>query len=101
MLRPSATMARTAGTPSAVAGIFTYRLGSSTSSWKWRAAVIVPSVSCARPGATSRDTNPSTPAEASNTGRSTARASRMSVTTSSQYASSTVWDPSSSPNCSS
>ena len=27
MLRPSATMARMAGTPSAVAGIFTYRLG--------------------------------------------------------------------------
>ena len=42
MLRPSANMARMAGTPSAVAGIFTYRLGSSTSSWKWRAAVIVP-----------------------------------------------------------
>ncbi len=56
MFRPSPIMARMAGTPSAVAGIFTYRLGSATSSWKWRAAVMVPSVSWASPGATSSDT---------------------------------------------
>jgi hypothetical protein len=34
MLRPSATIWRTAGTPSGVAGIFTYRLGRSIRSWR-------------------------------------------------------------------
>ncbi len=84
MLRPSAIIASMAGTPSAVAGIFTNRLGSSIRVWSWRAAAIVAAVSWASSGATSTDTNPSVPPLASNTGRRTARASMMSVTTSSQ-----------------
>ena len=84
MLRPSAIIAWMAGTPSVVAGILTKRLGSSMRAWSWRAAAIVAGVSRASSGATSTDTNPSAPPLASKTGRRTARASVMSVTTSSQ-----------------
>lgn len=89
MLRPSAIIASMAGTPSAVAGIFTMRLGSSIRAWSRRAAAIVAAVSRASSGATSTDTKPSAPPVASKTGRSTARAPVLSVTTSSQYAPST------------
>ena len=84
MLRPSAIIAWMAGTPSAVAGIFTKRLGSSMRAWSRRAAAIVAGVSRASSGATSTDTKPSVPPLASKTGRRTASASVMSVTTSSQ-----------------
>ena len=83
-LRPSLIICRMAGRPAAVPGIFTYRLGSSMSSLRWRAAAIVPSVSLASEGATSTDTKPSTPSLASCTGRRMARASRMSAVTMSQ-----------------
>ena len=59
MLRPSAIIAWIAGTPSAVAGIFTKRLGSSIRSCSRRAATTVASVSRASSGATSTDTKPS------------------------------------------
>ena len=73
-----------AGTPSAVAGILTMRLGSPIRSCSERAAAAVPSVSWASDGATSRDTNPSPPPLLSYTGRSTPRASVMSSITMSQ-----------------
>src|SRR5690625_4923487 len=60
-LMPSAIAAVIAGSPSGVAGIFTRRLGRSTSCHSSRAWARVPSVSCARYGSTSMDTRPSTP----------------------------------------
>ena len=101
MLRPSAIIWRMAGTPSFVAGIFTKTLGSAMRWWRERASAIVPSVSLAREGATSADTKPSSPPLASWTGRITFSAPAMSVTTRSQYTSSTDFVLMSSANCSS
>jgi hypothetical protein len=56
MLRPSEIIWRMAGIPSAVPGIFTYRLGRSRRWWSWRAATMVPSVSGASRGSTSTET---------------------------------------------
>ena len=89
MLRPSLIIWRMAGTPSAVAGIFTNRLGASIRPCSARAASMLASVSWASAGATSRDTNPSVPPLDSYSGRNTASALVMSSMTSSQYASST------------
>ena len=73
MLRPSAIIAWTAGTPSAVAGIFTNRLGCVDPLVQLRGRPrCVAWVSRASSGATSIDTNPSVPPLASNTGRRTA-----------------------------
>jgi hypothetical protein len=84
MLRPSAIIARTAGTPSAVAGIFTNRFGAAIRSCSFLAAAVVASVSRATSAATSSDAKPSVPPLASNTGRSTASAAVTSSTTSCQ-----------------
>ena len=89
MLRPSAIIAWMAGTPSAVAGIFTNRLGAvdplvQRAGGRQRGLGVVGQL-----GATSTETNPSVPPLASNTGRRTASAAVMSSTTSCQYASST------------
>ena len=85
MFRPSAIIVRMAGTPSAVPGIFTSRFGLSMRSWRLaRRLDRVPCVSCASAGATSSDTNPSAPSDDSWTPASIARASVMSVITSSQ-----------------
>ena len=78
MLRPSPTSVRMARTPSAVAGTLTYRLGSAMRSCRSRAEATVPASSRARSGATSRDTNPSTPSLSSCTGRRMASAASMS-----------------------
>ena len=56
MLRLSLIIVRIGSMPSAVAGIFTYRFGSSMASWSWRAEAIVPASSRARSGATSTET---------------------------------------------
>ena len=50
MLRPSEIICRMAGTPSAVAGILTIRLGRLIRSCSERAASMVPAVSLARTG---------------------------------------------------
>ena len=65
MLRPSAIICRIEGTHSGVAGILTSTLGWAIRSWRPRAAAMVPSVSWASDGATSTETNPSPPPEAS------------------------------------
>ena len=65
MLRPSEIICRMAGTPSAVAGILTIRFGRSIRSCRLRADSMVPSVSLASAGDTSRDTKPSAPSLAS------------------------------------
>ena len=70
--------------PSAVAGIFTSRLGAAIRSPSVRAAASVPAESRARPGSISTDAKPSRPSEASYTGRRIAAAASMSETTSLQ-----------------
>ena len=65
MLRPSLIICLMAGTHSGVAGILTSTLGWSMREWRDRAAVMVPSVSWARAGATSTETKPSPPPELS------------------------------------
>ena len=84
MLRPSAIIVWTAETPSAVAGIFTNRLGAMIRSCSARAATNVACVSWASSAATSTEANPSMPPLASNTGRRTDTAAVMSSTTSCQ-----------------
>ena len=81
MFAPSAIIVRIAGTPSAVAGIFTIRLRRWIVRQRSRAATTVPSVSWASAGATSTETNPSSPSLASYTGRNTSSAPRMSWVT--------------------
>ena len=61
MLRPSPISVSIAGTPASVAGTFTKRLGCAMVSCSCRASRTVPSVSCARAGETSKETNPSSP----------------------------------------
>ncbi len=63
MLRPSPIICRMAGTPSGVAGILTNTLGRSMRAWRSRAMATVAAVSWARAGATSTETNPSSPPE--------------------------------------
>ena len=77
---PLATVSAIAGMPAIVAGILIMRLGRSTASQMRRAAAIVPAVSFAKRGDTSRLTNPSDPARASKVGRSWSAASRISAT---------------------
>ena len=89
MFRPSAIIASIAGTPSGVPGIFTIRFGRLMRSTHWRTSRIVPSVSCARSGETSTETNPSVPPVWSKTGRSTSHAAVMSSATRVSYASAT------------
>ena len=90
MLRPSLIICRTAGTPLAVPGIFTYRLGWSMRSCSSRAAAMLLSVSRARFGASSMDTKPSSPPLSSWTARRMSSAAEMSATTIDQYARSTL-----------
>ena len=78
MLRPSLIICRMAGTPSAVAGIFTRRLGRAIASCSRRAEAMVPSVSWARSGATSTLAKPSPPFDDSYRGANTSSAPRMS-----------------------
>ncbi len=61
MLIPSERHRRMAGSPSRVPGIFTMMFGRSIVPHSRRAASIVPSVSHARSGLTSTETNPSRP----------------------------------------
>ena len=61
-----------------MAGILISRFGRSTSACRRLASAIVPSVSCARFGSTSSETQPSLPSPSSQTGRRTSQASRMS-----------------------
>jgi hypothetical protein len=84
MLKPLVINAAIAGMPSAVAGIFTSRLGRAMRSCNRVAAAIVASVSRANSGATSIDTKPSLPCELSKVGRNTASASVTSWMASSQ-----------------
>ena len=65
VLRPSLIICSIAGTPSAVAGIFTNTFGRLIRSCRYRADSIVPGVSRARSGATSTDAKPSPPSLAS------------------------------------
>ena len=65
MLNPLPIVAAIAGMPSAVAGIFTSRLGRAMRSCNRMAAAIVAAVSRASSGATSMDTKPSLPRELS------------------------------------
>ena len=79
MLRPSAIIASMAGTPALVAGILTSRFGAPMRACRSRAAVMVASVSSARSGATSIETNPSAPSLSSKVGRSRSSASMTSA----------------------
>jgi hypothetical protein len=81
MLRPSLIIWRMAGTPAAVAGIFTITLGRAIVSCRCRAAITVASVSLAMSGATSTLTNPSPPPDDSYSGAKTSRAPLMSCST--------------------
>ena len=89
-LMPAAMDSSIAGRPSTVPGILIITLGRSTCCHSQAAISCVPTVSCASVGDTSTDTKPSWPSVASNTGRSTSVAERMSSSTTSQYVSSTL-----------
>ena len=82
MLIPSAMHRRIAGTPAAVPGIFTMTFRRSHSCQSRRASRMEPSVSFARCGPTSIETNPSDPFVASKTGRNASAARRTSSTAS-------------------
>ena len=88
-LIPSASVSVIAGAPAVVAGILMKRFSRSTSAHRARADASVASVSWARSGATSIETRPSTPPEASYAGRMTSHASRTSVVVSAKTVSST------------
>ncbi len=94
MLTPSAMQRRIAGTPAAVPGIFTMTFGRSHSVQRRRASRIDPSVSFARCGPTSIETNPSAPFPASKTGRNASAARRTSSTAScSKIANGSLFSP--------
>ncbi len=88
-LMPLAIVDVIAGRPASVAGILMNRFGRSTSHHRCAASAAVASVSCARPGATSRETRPS-PGCRSCTGRSRSQASRTSAAVIVRSASSTL-----------
>ena len=75
---PAAIVSSIAGRPAGVAGIFTSRFGRSTSACRRLASAIVASVSFARFGSTSSETQPSLPLPSSQTERSSSQAARMS-----------------------
>ena len=80
---PAKMASSIAGSPSGVPGIFTNRFGRSACLWICNASVIVPAVSLASSGDTSIDTQPSTPAVRSNSGRNRSAARRRSSSASS------------------
>ena len=84
MLRPSAIISSMAGTPAAVAGIFTIRLARCRVVCRWRAAAEVALVLSASSGDTSNETYPSTPALAVWTGARMAQAAVTSWLTRAQ-----------------
>jgi hypothetical protein len=88
-LTPRAMVLVIAGRPASVAGILMNRFGRSTSHHRWAASAAVASVSCARPGATSRETRPSVPVRWA-TGASRSHASRTSEAVMVRSASSTL-----------
>ena len=65
---PAAIVSSIAGRPAGVAGIFTSRFGRSTSACRRLASSIVASVSYARFGSTSSETQPSLPSPSSQIG---------------------------------
>ena len=75
---PAAIVSSIACRPSSVAGILMKRLGRSTSPCRRMASDFVLSVSCARSGSTSSETQPSLPLPSSETERRMSQASRMS-----------------------
>ena len=77
-LMPSAMHCSNAAAPSGVPGILMSALSRATAAFRRRAAATVPSTSAASAGETSRLTNPSSPREASNTGRRMSHAARTS-----------------------
>ena len=87
-LTPADSTSVIAGIPAGVAGILIITLGRPSRCHSSSACAIVASVSCARFGETSTDTKPSAPSSSSYIGRNRSAACAMSVSTSSQYASS-------------
>ncbi len=77
-LMPRPISSRIAGMPSCVAGTFTITLSRAIDAHSRSASAIVPSVSWARSGDTSIETNPSRRSVSSYTGPNASAASRMS-----------------------
>ena len=101
-LMPAAMRRRTATAPSIVPGTLTITFGRFTVSHNRCASAIVPSVSCASCGATSIETKPSAPSNASYMGRNRSHAERTSsVSIASKVSPGVCPAPSSAPSCSS